>query len=297
MTRFPYDRFVKDYLRELLLPFGEVETSKKVAGETREIDVQFTPTLQPIENQQLLLLLGQFATTPALFEPFRNAATVDEIRSCVSKLFDVFSQLERDSKTNKTRIVEADLPRLWILSPTISKSQLYGFRAKLDDNGLPGIYFFGDYWRAAVIAIHQLPSTPETLWLRLLGRGKVQQRAITELKALPVNHPLRSVAIELLANLKTTLEASKKLNKEERDLIMKLSPIYEEQLLKARDEGIQQGIQRGQRAVVEGLLCSRFGVLDEQLAAIIDSILVLPSEESMPMLLNSSREELLARFN
>lgn len=70
---------------------------------------------------------------------------------------------------------------------------------------------------------------------------------------------------------------------------MKLSPIYEEQLAKARQEG--------QRTLVEDLLISRFSVLDEQLAAIVEAVLVLPSKEFMPILLNLSREELLARFN
>ena len=43
MTRFPYDRFAKDYLQELLSPLGSVETSKDVAGEVREIDIYFAP--------------------------------------------------------------------------------------------------------------------------------------------------------------------------------------------------------------------------------------------------------------
>jgi len=70
---------------------------------------------------------------------------------------------------------------------------------------------------------------------------------------------------------------------------MKLSPIYEEQLAKARQEG--------QRTLVEDLLISRFSVLDEQLAAIVEAVLVLPSKEFMPIFFNLSREELLARFN
>lgn len=43
MTRFPYDQFAKDYLKELLQPLGEVETSRKVPAEIREVDVYFVP--------------------------------------------------------------------------------------------------------------------------------------------------------------------------------------------------------------------------------------------------------------
>ena len=36
MTRLPYDQFAKDYLKELLQPLGEVETSRKVPAQIRE---------------------------------------------------------------------------------------------------------------------------------------------------------------------------------------------------------------------------------------------------------------------
>jgi hypothetical protein len=39
---------------------------------------------------------------------------------------------------------------------------------------LSGVHFLPDALRTAIVAIHQLPQTPETLWLRLLGRGSVQ---------------------------------------------------------------------------------------------------------------------------
>jgi hypothetical protein len=142
MTRFPYDQFAKDYLKELLLPLGEVETSRKVAAEVREIDVYFAPSPQPPDNTISLGLLGRFAATPALFEPFRNAATSSEIRGCMHKLFDVVADLERQTKRNNTRVSEIELPHLWILSPTASVSVLDGFRAKLDeDNWGAGVYF------------------------------------------------------------------------------------------------------------------------------------------------------------
>ncbi len=82
---------------------------------------------------------------------------------------------------------------------------------------------------------------------------------------------------------------------------MDLSPLYKEQLEKARQEGFEQGfrqeIQRQRRALVECILRARFGVLDEQLATIIDNVFILPSEEFIPLLVQLSREELLARFS
>ncbi|MCL1465470.1 hypothetical protein [Argonema galeatum] len=294
MTRFPHDQFAKDYLKELLTPLGQVETSRNVAGEVREIDVWFTPSSTPTTEAQALGLLGRFATTPAIFEPFRNAVTSSQIRSCMSKLFDVQADIERQAKRESTRINESNLPKLWILTPTGSPLLLDEFRAICDrENWLPGVYFLGDGLKTAIVAIHQLPLTPETLWLRILGKGKVQKQAIDELTALPADNPLRANALELLYNLRVILETNQNLEPEDRELIMELSPLYLERL----DTALQSGIQQGERLVVENLLRIRFGNLDDELKAIIEPLLKLPPEEFTRLLLQLSRDELLARFS
>ncbi|MFN6559122.1 MAG: hypothetical protein RMY28_004870 [Nostoc sp. ChiSLP01] len=296
MTRFPYDQFAKDYLKELLQPLGEVETSRKVAAQIREIDVYFIPSPQSSETIELGLL-GKFAAKPALIKPFRNAATIAEIRSCMNKLFDIFAEIKRQTKADKNRITESELPCLWILSPTASESILNGFRTSSDeDNWVVGVHFLAQYLRTAIVAIHQLPSTQETLWLRILGKGRVQQQAIDELEALPRNNPLRSKAIDLLLSLKTTLEVNQNIDDEDRDLIMRLSPIYEQKLAEAKQEGIQAGIQAERRNIIENLLRVRFGSLDAELIIIIEPLLALSPEEFTPLLLELSREELLNRF-
>ncbi|MBA3921705.1 MAG: hypothetical protein H0X31_08395 [Nostocaceae cyanobacterium] len=74
---------------------------------------------------------------------------------------------------------------------------------------------------------------------------------------------------------------------------MNLSPIYQEQLAKAKQEAVKQV----ERATALNLLRFRFGTLDEQLNAIVDNVLLLPLEEFTPLLLQLSREELLERFS
>lgn len=104
MTRFPYDQFAKDYLKELLQPLGQVETSRKVPAQIREIDVYFVPPPQSTKNTKNTIelgLLGKFAAEPALVEPFRNAPTIAEIRSCMNKLFDIFAEVKRQAKGDK----------------------------------------------------------------------------------------------------------------------------------------------------------------------------------------------------
>ncbi len=296
MTIFPYDSFAKDYFKELLSPLGSVETSKDVAGEIREIDVYFAPNANPQIDKTTLGLLGRFAETKVLIEPYRNAVTKSEVRSCTTKLFDTCARFEREAKRNNTRIDEDSLPRLWILSPTASKDFLEGFGGELDEAKWgSGIYFFDESWRGAVVVIHQLPVTLDTLWLRLLGKGRVQQRAIEEVQSLDINNPLRSKAIDLLANLKTTLELNQSLDVEDRELVMQLSPIYEQRLA----EATQQGEINERRTIIENLLRVRFGTVEPQLAAIIEPLLALPPSEfssTLVELSNLSKEDLLTRF-
>jgi hypothetical protein len=177
-----------------------------------------------------------------------------EVWICMSKLFDVFAKLQNQASRNKTRIALADLPRLWIVSPTASTALLDGFSARLDtETWSPGIYFLGDYLKTAVVVVHQLPPTQDTLWLRILGKGRVQEQAIDELEAFPATNPLRNTVLELLGSLKSILETSQDLNREDRNLIMRLSPLYEQRLAEAKQSGMQQGILSERRATIENL--------------------------------------------
>ncbi|MEH2163668.1 MAG: hypothetical protein V7K38_22160 [Nostoc sp.] len=293
MTRFIHDQFAKDYLEQLLTPYGEVQAARRVAGEVRQIDVYFIPKPQPSNIPETLGLLGQLVTTPSLFEPFRNAASATEICDCLLKLLEVRGDFYRQANRNKTRILESDLPKLWILTPTASPQLLSGFGANPKDDYLPGIHFMPEYLRTAIVAIHQLPSISETLWLRIIGRGNVQKQAIDELEALTPDNPFRKAALELLYNLQQNLQVTQNQDEEDRELLMRLAPLYQQD----REQAKQQGIQQGERLVVENLLKFRFGEVDNELQEIIEPLLTLPPEEFTPLLLQLSREELINQFH
>lgn len=94
-----------------------------------------------------------------------------------------------------------------------------------------------------------------------------------------------------------------KLNDEDRELIMTLSPAYLKQREEWRQEGLQTGLQTGRqeelRLIVGSLLTARFGNLDEQLLAVVTPIMELSLTERTDLFLNLSqlsREELLAKF-
>jgi predicted HTH domain antitoxin len=243
MTRFRLDQFSKQYLEELLSPLGEIAVGKEVLGESREVDVWFTPNPQHQINPQSLGLLGRFAQTQCILEPYSKQPTPTEVRDCLLKLFLTQAQLQRQSKRNDASLREENLPRVWILATSASEKLLSGFRAQSDStNWPPGIYFLADFLRAAIVAINQLPCTEETLWLRILGKGSTQQQAITELIAMPRENLQRSATLELLANWRINIEISNNDSDDEaQELIMQLSPAY----LKWREETLQEGKAEG----------------------------------------------------
>ena len=296
MTRFIHDQFAKDYLEELLSPLGEIQSPRRVAGEVRQIDVYFIPNPTLNADITALGLLGRLATTTALFEPFRNPATPPEICDCLLKLLEVRGELQREANRNSRNLSESELPKLWILTPTASAQLLSGFGATLKGDWDSGVYFMPEYLRTGIIAIHQLPRTPETLWLRILGKGNTQKQAIDELEVLPADSPLRINALELFYQLQEDLGFNQSLAIEDRELVMRLRPLFQERLAEVEQQAEQRGEQLAERRIVENLLRVRFGQLDDELSAIIEPLLALSPEEFTPFLVQLSREELLARF-
>jgi hypothetical protein len=241
MTKFPYDDFAKSFLETLLSPFGKVEPSYKIAAEVREVDVYFTPSSNNL-NRTDLGLLGKCATDPVVIEPFRNSVSVPQIRACMSKLYDLHADIYRAAKRDKQPEPKDEaLPTLWILTPTLSDNILTSLGSTLDTDRGEGVYLLPLAQKTGIVVIHRLPKTPETLWFRLLGKEGVQRRAIEEVAELPNGHPYRQNTLELLGNLKVTLEARTNIQPEDRDLIMQLSPLYLEKIQAAKQEGKLEG--------------------------------------------------------
>jgi Domain of unknown function (DUF4351) len=256
MTQFPHDEFAKNFLDSLLSPLGTVEVSQQISSEVRYADVYFTPQPDAVKTDELGLL-AKLATNAVVFEPFRNSVKIPQIRACMSKLFDLQQALGKEAKKEKQpELAEDSLPMLWILTPTLSAPILEGFGAKLDlENWGEGVYLMPAHFKTGMIVIHQLPKTAETLWLRILGKGRVQEQAIAEVAALPVEHPQRDNVLELLGNLKVILEARVIIEPEEQDLIMQLSPLYLEKIQAAE----LVGEERGEARMLLRLVNRRFG--------------------------------------
>jgi predicted transposase/invertase (TIGR01784 family) len=139
-----------------------------------------------------------------------------------------------------------DRPFLWMISPTLSHRMQQRCCLHPHPDWGEGIYFRPESDRSAVVVVHQLPVTHVTLWLRLLGRGKVQKQAVAELMALPPDYPYRNISLRHIAVLQKNLKARQNLDNDLEDVIMALSITYEqieaEILQKGREEGRKEAL-------------------------------------------------------
>jgi len=270
MTNTPHDSFAKGYLKQLLSPLGTVETSREITDEPRFIDVLFSPASPPSVPPQSIGLLGRLAVQTAVIEVFRNQPDDYQMLMCAKKLYAYIAELGREAKIQKVSVLTKDWGKLWLISTTASDRLLGDYGAKLDlEINCQGVYSFHKGWRGSIIAINQLPTTDETLWLRVLGKGKVQRHAIGEFLALPDTNPYKDNTLRLLTNLRIVTLRQPDLSEDEREDVMNLSTAYLEWEQKTLEQGEQRGEQRGElkceQKLVIKLLNQRFGEIEKPL--------------------------------
>jgi hypothetical protein len=299
MTKNPFDQFSKQFFEEFLSPLGEVRINFEIPGEPKFVDIWFIPSNRPTGDLSELGILASMAQNPCLIEPFRKQPTDKEIRSCLYKLYHLEAEIQRDAKRDEDVISEEELPRLWILATSCSDEILNDIPLHRDEAWPDGIYFSGKILLARIVAIDRLPRTPETLWLRILGKGLIQKQAVDEVMALPKGNNKRSAILKLLYTWKISIQVSQEFELEERELIMNLSQAYLEWEQETIERGKEIGKEQERRQLLQSLLVAHFGELDSALNAIVEPILSLPTTEYTAILLqlsSLSREDLLARF-
>jgi hypothetical protein len=144
-------------------------------------------------------------------------------------------------------------PILWYFTPSLSFPQRWQWKLKPDWG--KGIYDVAP--QIVVVVLDQLPTTPETIWLRLMGERKVQAQAIADLSRLPLNHPQRRRTIGILATIRINLTAQPHLSPELQEIVMNLTPAYEkwrrDTLAEGREVGHAEGEQKGRQQEREEL--------------------------------------------
>jgi hypothetical protein len=244
VVRTRHDRFSKEWLKELLVDFGEVETEREVSGEVRSIDLVFHPDPNRLGDLHGLGLLGRILSQPCSIEFFRNAVPANEIVNCRDKGKDLRSEIQRLAMQKDERLRVAELPMVWIFSPTLSGRIQRTFKMESKPEWETGIYFLPKNDMTMIVAIHQLPVTIDTLWIRLLGKGTVQANAVKELLSLPKDYAYRLETLRHLAILQVSLKMRQNKGKDLQEVMMNLMPAYE----KWEAEKIAEGEKRGEKS-------------------------------------------------
>jgi Domain of unknown function (DUF4351) len=226
MTQVPFDQLSKQYLEEFLAPLGMVQRNLEVPGESKFVDVWFVPTMPSSSTVEDLGLLGQIIQTPCLLEPFRNSPSRTEVRTCILKLIWIQEDQRRKEKQRALALQESDLPQLWILAAIATNPVIQDFGAEEKPEWGAGVYVLPTAFKTVIIAINKLPETPDTLWIRVLGRGATQRKAVAEVLALPETHPRRAGILRLLASWKVSIEVKEILDAQEQEELMALSQVF-----------------------------------------------------------------------
>jgi hypothetical protein len=227
MTRNIHDTFAKELMEEMLPTFGTIDIEQQVSSEVRTIDIVFFPNPQTQQTLGDLGLLGQILMKPAAIEAFRNAVPDWEIHNCRTKRFALHNALNRLALKENQPTVKQQHPTLWILTPTFSHNLQREHNVRTKPEWGEGIYFFSNSDRMAIIAIHQLPKTPETRFVRIFGKGSVQAEAIAEVSRLPEDYPHLRTILQNIARLRINLEIRDNKTKQIKEVIMNLSPAYD----------------------------------------------------------------------
>jgi hypothetical protein len=290
MTRTRHDQFSKELLAGLLGSIGIARTEVEVSSEVRSIDLLFVPLPEKAAERAKLGLLGRIAASTCLIEPYRNPPAHPEIRNCQMRLFIQHGEHLREAKRNRQKLREPDYEMVWVVGPTVSKAILADFKADPSEDWGKGVYFLGVGEHTALVAVHQLAPTRDTLWLRILGKGKIQKKAIDEVLALPKEDPLRNLALELVASWTIRTEQQSDLSPEDQEQLMNVSSAYTEWKQKTLQEGRlegeirgrQEGRQEAAREILLQLLAHKFGSLSAQVVSRIQAIDNTEKLEQLP---------------
>jgi post-segregation antitoxin (ccd killing protein) len=126
-----------------------------------------------------------------------------------------------------------------VISSGRPKGGIEGLRFHRLEDWPPGIYEGPPLLWTRLVVMSELPVTPDTLLLRLLGAGQVLQQAIAELKALRTEDPARSLALPLLVGLRLEIPTDPaQRTDDDQEFLMQTQDIVETW----RQEAIQEGL-------------------------------------------------------
>ena len=287
MTQNPFDAFSKEYLADLLTPYGEVSRSFEVPGELKFIDLLFLPTPQNAITPEAIKpkvsgLLKQVISTPSVLEVYSGSPSENEIFTCITKLCWLRESIVRQSNRTGLKLSSRDYPKLWILANTLSGPIRKKCAVIQKPRISQGIYHFpNSILQIVMVSLKELPATPDTLWMRILARDGTQIRAIEEVLALPLNDDRRAPLLRMLCAWKiVTIETYPALFENPEATKMAYPQIFLDWEAATQERGEKIGEKRGEKigekkkalTIVLRLLRRQISGIDQRIEAVVTEL-------------------------
>ena len=248
-----FDRLAKAILVKLLRPIAPVETEREIVGQAQRADMWVQSNEAEASELAPLGVLGKMiGLGPCLVEPFSQPPRVRDIRSCIRKQYNLDNDQVLEAERKNRR--EPAFPVLWVISSgnpaTVIEALKLGGMA-----GWPKGFWQREAFDSLYIVVaRQLPKTPETVLLRLLGRGVTLREAIRELATRPEHARAWRVIEPVLVAFRLAIPQDS-LEEEDMEALRELEAIYADWEQRLKEEAHQAGEQDGHRAGLrDGLL-------------------------------------------
>jgi hypothetical protein len=175
---------------------------------------------------------------------------------------------------------------------------LRSFGAVLDKELGQGVYWISSGWRIGLVIVRELSETPETLWLRGLGKDEILSEAFSGIRSLPETKRERNDIVEVcIKHFKYLIEKSVTDLSEEEGNFMKtmqeIDILYQAEMGRIRSVGQEEGRAESDRASLEAMIIFKFGAIDPELEQVLPKLLLLAPFERTQQVMTLSREALL----
>jgi hypothetical protein len=272
-VRMGYDQWAKGLLGTVLEKSTSLELEHEVPHTVQSVDCVFTPRGRPSPAPPGGWLDRMSTIGPGMIECFSHTLRPGELDACIYKREGLHHANAK--RARKRKASRPQRPHLWITSTDRPRDLLHAFEAEPFTNWPRGVWTLRPWFRLHVVVLSELPREPDTLPLRLLGRGTTLRHAMMECAALLPDSPQeRLLGDFLLACRHYIVQDLELLKGLSMNALEQVHAMYERLERKLREEGRKEGRKEGREEVRKAktkallqVLEWRFGELPEPVAA------------------------------
>ena len=284
MSPYQDDDFSKAYTTALYRTKGTVNLNVKVkSDENLEVDLLFVSNLESpawlTENLGLFDDLMNLHQT-IFVEHYSGYLKPEHIIRCITRSDLYTSGEQKESKKRNETFTAEQKPFTWILTTGCSKELRQAFWAIPDEELGAGVYRLPTGLQMGIVVIRELPKTPETLWLRGLGKDKILTQAFANISELPATRRERNDILEVcIKHFKYLSEKSSTgLTQKDEDFMktmQEIDTLYRAEMNRARLEGEV----KGEQTLILRLLTRRVGNISTDVEARVKALPLTRLEE------------------